>query len=98
MGVKDEQMDVKRNRKRQRQAVAQTQVTVSDLDAETLYGVLHAILAKGGAIRFGRTRDGGAWAFGIYGDGTQPYTEYVRGGEDVNEYLQGLAAFFNGLD
>jgi hypothetical protein len=48
-------------------------------------------------LRIGVTRDGGAWAFGIYGDGGDPHTEYVRPSEDVNAYLRDLGAFFNAL-
>lgn len=44
----------------------------------------------------GLSRDGGAFAFGIYGDG-EPYTEYVGATEDVNEYLRELARHFDAL-
>jgi len=48
-----------------------------------------AIARDGGAIRLGYTRDGGAYAIGIYGDG-EPFTEYLKPTEDMNEYMEGL--------
>lgn len=47
----------------------------------------------GGAIQFGYTRDFGAFAIRILGDG-EPYTEYVRPSEDINVYLQSLSLDF----
>lgn len=55
----------------------------------TLMGAISAVAQDNGAIRLGYTRDGGAYAVGIYGDG-EPFTEYIRPGEDINEYLEGL--------
>lgn len=97
MGVKDEQINAKRNKKRQRFAVPEHRVNMSDLDLPTLYDALESILKAGGALRIGCTRDYGAWAFGVYGDGAQPYTEYVRASEDVNAYLKALGEFFAAL-
>lgn len=63
-------------------------------DWETADGALVlrlvACLARhGGAIRLGYTRDGGAYAIGIYGDG-DPFTEYVPPSDDINETLKGM--------
>jgi hypothetical protein len=52
--------------------------------------VVTTLASTGGAIRFGYTSDGGAYAIGIYGDG-EPYTDYVKPAEDINEYLKDLA-------
>ena len=56
-------------------------------------GLLRRLIAtvstNGGALRFGYSRDGGAYALGIYGDG-DPFTEYLPGTEDVDEWLEGL--------
>lgn len=46
--------------------------------------------ANGGALRFGYTRDGGAYAIGIYMS-DQANTEYVRPNEDIDRYLSDLA-------
>lgn len=51
--------------------------------------------ASGGALRFGYTRDGGAFAIGIY-LGNDHYTEYVRPDEDIDYYLKGLIADLGG--
>lgn len=47
--------------------------------------------AIGGAIRFGYSRDGGAYAIGVYGLEAQPFTDYLRPGDDVAHYLDTLA-------
>lgn len=41
------------------------------------------------AVRFGYSRDGGAYSLGIYADGTSQ-TLYLSGKEDVNEWLTKL--------
>lgn len=45
------------------------------------------LVAVGGAVRIGATRDGGAWAFGIY-HGDDYATEYVRPAEDFTQAVQ----------
>jgi len=50
---------------------------------------IQAVTKNGFAIRFGYTRDGGAYSIGIVGDG-DPFTEYVRPTEDIDLYLEGL--------
>lgn len=60
--------------------------------------VLHAIAVvafNGGALRFGYTRDGGAYAIGIYLGG-ESFTEYVRPHEDIDSYLSALASDVGG--
>lgn len=47
------------------------------------------VASRGGALRFGYTRDGGAYALGIYGDG-EPYTEFFKPSDNIEEYLIGL--------
>jgi len=66
---------------------------VSVLDNTTVSECIQHVLRCGGAIRLGLTRDGGALAVGIYGDG-EPYTEYVRGGDDVIEFFTDVARIF----
>lgn len=51
------------------------------------------VASRGGALRFGYTRDGGAYAIGIYGDG-DPYTVYVRPSEDMAAVLACIAEGF----
>ena len=49
-----------------------------------------AVTQHGYAIRFGYTRDGGAFAVGVIGDG-EPFTEFVRPTEDIDAFLSELA-------
>lgn len=46
-----------------------------------------------GAVRFGCSTDGGAFAIGIYGDGA-PYTVWVPGKADIDGELRDLIDFF----
>lgn len=59
------------------------------VDPNLLAGAITAISSQGGAIRFGYTRDGGAYAVGLLGDG-EPRTEYIRPNDDIEEYLRQL--------
>jgi len=65
------------------------------VDAVLLRDSVATISLRGGAVRLGYTRDGGAYAIGVYGLG-EPYTEYVRPSEDVEGYLRELAEAFVG--
>lgn len=65
----------------------------ANADAQHLIGAIAAISAKGCAIQFSYTRDGGSYCVRIVGDG-EPYNEYVRPTEDINLYLQELTADF----
>lgn len=56
-------------------------------DGTLLAKAIAAVAKTGAAIRLGYTRDGGAYAIGYY-DGDDKHTEYVRPGEDMNEYLK----------
>jgi hypothetical protein len=58
--------------------------------ADSVSSAICAVTQHGYAIRFGYTRDGGAFAIGIIGDG-DPFTEFVRPNEDIDAYLNGLA-------
>jgi len=86
----------KRNDKRRRNLTPKRGVSITDVDWEAFSIALSHVLNRGGAIRLGCTRDGGAWSIGVYGDGAVPYTEYVRPDEDINEYFAGLGSFFAG--
>ena len=82
-----------RQRKREQRGEAANWMLV---DAEQLRYAITAVAASGGALRIGYTRDGGAYAIGVYGDG-EPYTEYLRPSEDVSEYLEQLSKDFGGI-
>jgi hypothetical protein len=59
-------------------------------DHNKLVSAIQQVTKHGFAIRFGYTRDGGAFAIGIIGDG-EPFTEFVRPTEDIDLYLEGVA-------
>lgn len=66
----------------------------SRVDAEQLRSTIDVMTQTGGALRCGVTRDGGAYSLGIYGDGPEPYTVYVRPNEDMTEILAELEQTF----
>jgi len=87
----------RRETRRSERQQAREAFDLAGIDGAVLLETLTRVTEKGGAIRLGLTRDGGALAVGVYGDGSDPYTEYVRPGEDVNAYLTGLGFYFDGL-
>lgn len=77
---------------RMRRGNTNTSGVVADwesVDGELLAKAVAAVSRLGGALRLGYTRDGGAYAIGIYGDG-EPFTEYVPPAEDMNAWLKGM--------
>ena len=84
----------KRAAKRERKLRPKATVDVMALPLEALQYALTWAIANGGAIRIGTTRDGGAWAFGLYYDGGSQGTEYVQAGEELSEYLIEVGDFF----
>ncbi len=61
------------------------------VDGEAIRDCICAAGMVNGAVRFGYTRDGGAYAIGLYGLGDQPFTTYVRPGENVDAVLREIA-------
>lgn len=57
--------------------------------AELIRRAIETITSDGGAVRFGYSRDGGAYSLGVYGDG-KPFTEFLPGAQDVDEWLAGF--------
>lgn len=60
-----------------------------NINPQLLAAVIAAVTVGGGAIRFGYTRDGGAYSVGLYGSG-EPSTDYIRPNEDIEGYLTGV--------
>jgi hypothetical protein len=58
-------------------------------DAAILLRAITIVANTGGALHFGYTSDGGAFAIRVYGDGA-PYTDYLKPSEDLNVYLTDL--------
>lgn len=63
----------------------------TDIDAGRVMRAVEIITRNGGAIRLGKTRDGGAFAIGVYGDADEPYTDYLRPTDNILQYLEDLA-------
>ena len=60
------------------------------IDEKRIRQVVSAVSKGGGAVRFGYSRDGGAYSVGIYGDG-KPFTEFCPATGDVEGWLEGIA-------
>lgn len=58
--------------------------------------LIGTVTSRGGAVRFGYTRDGGAYSLGVY-YGTGHRTFYCRGGEDVIDFLKQWVEFYAAL-
>jgi len=68
-----------------------------DANSELVLRAIAAAAADGGALRFGYTRDGGAFCIGVYGDG-EPYNLYAKPGDadGLNITLQDIIDGFEG--
>jgi len=63
------------------------------VDSELIRDAIAAAAGVSGALRFGYSRDGGAYAIGVYGDG-EPYTEYFRPSDDISGVLREIEQLF----
>jgi len=59
----------------------------TEVDGQLVTKAAAVVGSMGGAIRLGYTRDGGAFAVGIYGDGN-PFTEYYHDVEEIEDFLR----------
>jgi len=98
MGVNDREQNRKDSKRqvsaveRRRRATNPTGASTADwgaVDGVLLARAIGAVSKRGGAIRFGYTRDGGAYAVGFYGDG-DPFTEYIPPSDDIEAWLKGV--------
>ncbi|MGV1050486.1 MAG: hypothetical protein ACOYD4_18400 [Solirubrobacterales bacterium] len=90
----EERKDRKKTRKFQRIGGDSSRADWARVDMAQIQETIAYVTRAGGAIRFGYTADGGAYALGVYGDGSTPYTEYVRPGEDIERVLADIGAAF----
>lgn len=60
---------------------------------DAIFRLVCNVAAVGGAVRFGYTRDGGAYSVGIY-DGDDSKTYYCNEKDGINEQLAELAEHF----
>lgn len=87
--------DTQPTRKRDRR-VKSTRVTYTALDPNAIRDLIEAASEANGAVRFGTSRDGGAYAVGVYGDG-EYYTEYFRDATELAEFLAELTDVFQAM-
>lgn len=66
------------------------------IDASSVIRAIAAAAKVGGALRFGYSRDGFVYSIGIYGDG-DPYTEYVKPTESVEDTLKDILELFEAI-
>jgi len=66
------------------------------MDGAKVVKLIEQLTNWGCAIRFGKTRDGGAYALGIYGVDDIPYTEFLPPSENPVEYLEELVDWLEG--
>lgn len=64
---------------------------------DTLIRAISIVSSRGGALRFGYTRDGGAYAVGVYYGG-EYFTDYIRPYESIDNYLDDLRSTFESAD
>lgn len=98
VGINDREQTRKENKsrnaeeKRKRRSHTKTSGEAADwesCDGAILAKAIGRVARMGGALRLGYTRDGGAYAIGIYGDG-EPFTEYVPPSDSIEDYLRGI--------
>jgi len=65
----------------------------TNASAEVVLRLVCLVAAEGGAVRYGYTRDGGAYSIGIY-LGADSKTYYCNEKEGINEKLEELAGYF----
>lgn len=63
----------------------------ANADPALVLNAIVTVAAAGGAMRFGYTKGGGAFAIGFLGDG-EPYTDYVRPSDSIDDYLTEVAS------
>jgi hypothetical protein len=82
-----------------RRGASTTVASVADwggANAALVIGLVRTVTSRGGAVRFGYTRDGGAYALGLYYGG-EATSEYCRPSEDIDLFLQGWIEFYQDL-
>jgi len=93
MGANDREQNKREENKRKaakqargRRASSGGAVEWAHFDWIAAIALTEQLVERGGAIRIGKTRDGGAWALGVY-MGDDYATEYIRPAEDFAESM-----------
>lgn len=68
----------------------------AEANPEKVRELILAATSRGGAVRFGYTRDGGAYALGLYYGG-QAETKYCRPVEDLDAFLDEWTEVYTAL-
>lgn len=95
MSVRDR--DIKNKASRRRNRGNQKPATWSDVNPAVIGKFTSALADAGYAVRIGKSKDGGSYAIGIYGDG-DPYTEFARPSDDLIGLLDEIALDLLGED
>lgn len=101
MGANDRANDAKFNKRerskqaRSRRATASGEASYAAADWVSIVALVEALARESGALRLGVTRDGGAFALGVY-LGDDYATEYVKPSEDFETALDEIAGAWLG--
>jgi len=96
MGINDRENERKGNKRerskqaRSRRAAAAGDASYSTADWTALIALVEALAREQGALRLGVTRDGGAYALGVY-LGDDYATEYIKPAEDFSAAIDEIA-------
>lgn len=94
---KDQHEEAKQGRKRGLARKGSQAADWATVTPALLVAAIEKAADTGGALRFGYSRDGGAYAIGIYGDGPVPYTEFVGPGDNLDSVLRDIGMLFDGI-
>lgn len=89
------QTATKSRRRYQAPSAGRGQLSWTEIGGSNIVEALNAVCEKGGALRFGYSSDGGAWALGVYGDGPTPYTLFSPDPDTMREHLANLTELFS---
>src|SRR5512134_240421 len=95
MGVNDREQNKREDRKVKRiqaksRRASQGAADWAAFDWLRTVALVRALVSRGGCLRIGQTRDGGAWALGVYLENDYA-TEYIRPSEDFSGALAEIA-------
>lgn len=89
MGSTAQDLNSKGSKRRHHGNRSHGTVEWSSIQSQLVVEAIGCVAKSGGALRFGYTRDQGAYAIGIYGEG-DPYTEYFHDPKDCADFLREL--------
>lgn len=96
MGANDRAIDERANKRERAKAARQSRRRLAgsadwrEFDWSAAAALTMAITDEGGALRIGKTRDGGAWSFGVY-KGEDYAAEYIRPNEVFVDAVREIA-------